>query len=262
MGSQIRVPFSPKSAIIEKMNDIVSTESNIAELPARLALAKTDRHALNTLLRDYTPFIKKCVSAVLFRPQSREDNLTEAMLAFAHSVQTYKDEYGSFVAYARTVIRNRLIDSARSELAVQKHIRYENPTDDESETPDWDSDMAVAAFNRQEEEKNLALEIEAVNAEFAEWGFSWATLQKKCPKQDRSRRVCQEIARAVLSSPSLLSETLERKQLPSSKLTETFPKKALEKYRLYIIALILIQRGEYPFVYSFVPQQFAIEESL
>ena len=244
------------------MNEIVSThtENSLSELPARLVLAKTDRRELNTLLRDYTPFIKKCVSAVLFRLQSKEDNLTEAMLAFAHAVQTYREEYGSFVAYAKTVIRNRLIDSARSELAVQKHIYYETPGNDESETPDWDADMAVAAFNRQEEEKNLALEIEAVNAEFAEWGFSWATLLKKCPKQDRSRRVCQEIARAVLSSSSLLSETLTKKQLPSSKLMETFPKKAVEKYRLYIIALIVIQRGEYPFVYSFVPQQFALEE--
>ena len=238
-----------------------NTDSHrLTELPARLALAKTDRRELNTLLRDYTPFIKKCVSAVMFRLQSKEDNLTEAMLAFTHAVQTYREDYGSFVAYAKTVIRNRLIDCARSELAVQKHIHYDAPTDEEDETPAWDADMAVAAFNRQEEEKNLALEIEAVNAEFAEWGFSWATLQKKSPKQDRSRRVCQEIARAVLSSPTLLSQMLEKKQLPSTKLMETFPKKAVEKYRLYIIALILIQKGEYPYVYSFVPQTFALEK--
>ena len=38
----------------------------------------------------------------MFGSQSKEDNLTEAMLAFAHSVQTYKEDFGSFIAYART----------------------------------------------------------------------------------------------------------------------------------------------------------------
>ncbi len=237
------------------MNELTKRQTNsLSELSARLALAKSNRHELNMLLRDYTPFIKKCVSAVMFRSQSKEDNLTEAMLAFAHSVQAYKEEYGSFTAYTTTVIRNRLIDSARSELAYKNHIHYEDGSDDEGGLPSWDSDMAIEAFNRQEEEKNLALEIETANAEFKQWGFSWASLQKKCPKQERSRRICQQIAHAVLSSPALLSETLSKKQLPAARLGETFPKKALEKYRIYIIALILIQKGEYPYVYSFVPQ--------
>ena len=236
------------------MNDVVSKSNQTSELTQRISLAQTDRCELNSLLRDYTPFIKKCVSSVLFRSQSKEDNLTEAMLAFAHSVQNYKEEYGSFVAYARTVIRNRLIDNARSELAHKNHIHYEDTSDDEGTLPSWDNDMAIAAFNRQEEEKNLALEIEDVNAEFEKWGFSWASLQKKCPKQERSRRICQQIASAVLSSPALLTETLTKKLLPAASLGETFPKKALEKYRIYIIALILIQKGEYPYVYSFVPR--------
>ncbi|MBQ7538145.1 MAG: hypothetical protein IJT42_04190 [Treponema sp.] len=237
------------------MNEITMQKADsLSALPERLSLAQSDRGELSSLIRDYTPFIKKCVTAVMFGSQSKEDCLTEAMLAFAHSVQTYKEEFGSFVAYARTVIKNRLIDSARSELAYKNHIHYEDGSDDEGGLPSWDSDMAIAAFNRQEEEKNLALEIEALNEEFEKWGFSWASLQKKCPKQERSRRICQQIAHAVLSSPALLSETLSKKQLPAARLGETFPKKALEKYRIYIIALILIQKGEYPYVYSFVPQ--------
>jgi DNA-directed RNA polymerase specialized sigma subunit len=84
------------------------------QLGTRLELAKTDKHALNTLLHDYMPFIKKCVSAVFFKNQSKTDNLTDAMLAFAHSVQTYKSERGAFIHYAAEVIHNRLIDNARS----------------------------------------------------------------------------------------------------------------------------------------------------
>ena len=79
------------------MNTLVSTENQLSELSARLSLAKSDKVELSSLIHDYTPFIKKCISAVMFRSQSKEDNLTEAMLAFVHSVQTYKEEYGSFV---------------------------------------------------------------------------------------------------------------------------------------------------------------------
>ena len=243
------------------MNEITTQKTDsLSALPERLSLAQSDRGELSALIRDYTPFIKKCVAAVMFGSQSKEDCLTEAMLAFAHSVQTYKEEFGSFVAYARTVIKNRLIDSARNELAYKNHIHYETASDDENETPGWDSDMAITAFNRQEEEKNLALEIEALNEEFEKWGFSWAVLQKKCPKQERSRKVCQEIAKAGLQSPLLLCEMTDKMVLPYTKLCETFPKKALEKFRIYIIALILIQKGEYPYIYSFVPQKFLLEE--
>ncbi len=243
------------------MMELTPAGNELSLLPKRLELAKKDRRELNSLLRDYIPFIKKCIASTMFRSQMQEDNLTEAMLAFAHSVQCYKAEYGSFVAFAKMVIRNRLIDCARSELAVEKHIHYEDYQDDEKETPDWDSEQAIQAFNRQKEEENLALEIEEINAEFEKWGFSWALLQKKSPKQERSRIVCRQIARAVQESPSLLGETMEKKALPYTKLLETFPKKALEKFRIYIIALIIIQQGQYPYVYSFVPVESLSEGS-
>jgi hypothetical protein len=53
------------------------------QLGARLELAKTGKHALNVLLHDYMPFIKKCVFGVFFKGQAKADNLTDAMLAFA-----------------------------------------------------------------------------------------------------------------------------------------------------------------------------------
>jgi RNA polymerase sigma factor len=211
------------------------------------------------------PFIKKCVSAVFFKGQSKADNLSDAMLAFTHSVQTYNSEHGAFIQYAAAVIRNRLIDNARKELAVQKHLfslsAKPGPGIEEKDSG-WEADISVQVFDRAEEEKNLRLEIEAVNGEFSEWGFSWATLLTKCPKQERSRAVCRRIAEAVRESPSLLADMLRSRQLPITRLAETFPRKALEKYRHYIAALIILQAGDYPYIYSFVPQSFSEEESV
>jgi RNA polymerase sigma factor len=235
------------------------------QLTARLELAKTDKRALNTLLHDYMPFIKKWVSAVFFKGQAKADNLTDAMLAFAHSVQTYNPEHGAFVHYAAAVIRNRLINNARKELAMQKHL-FPLPAKADKKESDWkaaawEARVSLQAYDRAEEEKNLRLEIEAVNGEFSAWGFSWTTLLKKCPKQERSRRICQRIAGAVQEDSGLLAETLQRHQLPITHLAETFPRKALEKYRQYIAALIILSQGDYPYVYSFVPQSFTGEDN-
>jgi RNA polymerase sigma factor len=224
-----------------------------AQLAEQVQIAKTDKHTLNTLLHDYMPFIKKCVSGVFFKGQSKEDNLTDAMLAFAHSVQSYNPEQGAFIQYAAAVIHNRLIDNARKESAVQKRLLSLSAKGDKKDIP-WETGISRQVYNRAEEETNLRLEIEAANQEFSEWGFSWAALLKNCPKQDRSRRICLRIAEAVRQSPGLFADTLAARKLPVTRLAGTFPRKALEKYRQYIAALIIISRGDYPYVYSFVPQ--------
>jgi RNA polymerase sigma factor len=231
------------------------------QLGARLECARTDKHALSALLRDYMPFVKKCVSAVFFKGQSRADNLSDAMLAFVHSVQTYKGEYGAFVHYAAVVIRNRLIDNARRELAAQKPLLSLTAQSGETVVA-WEADVSLRAFDRVEEEKNLRLEIEAVNGEFSQWGFSWPTLLKTCPKQERSRRVCWRIAEAVRESPELLAAILKARHLPITRLAETFPRKALEKYHHYIAALIILSQDDYPYVYAFVPRSFDKEDNV
>jgi len=58
----------------------------------------------------------------------------------------------------------------------------------------------------------------------------------------------------------LLADTLKTRQLPITRLTEAFPRKALEKYRQYIAALIILSQGDYPYVYSFVPHFFTEED--
>ena len=230
-----------------------------AELTAQVQTAKTNKHALNTLLHDYMPFIKKCVSSVFFKGQSKADNLTDAMLAFAHSVQTYDPEKGAFLQYAAAVIRNRLIDNARKELSVQKRFSSLFAKTDEIDIA-WESGMSLQVYNREEEERNLRLEIEELNKEFAKWGFSWETLLKTCPKQERSRRIAQRIVETLRQDPVLLADMLKTRRLPAFRLSGMHSQKALEKYRRYIIALLIISQGDYPYVYSFIPQPFTEEE--
>jgi hypothetical protein len=130
-----------------------------------------------------------------------------------------------------------------------------------AEEKKWETDISFRAYYQGEEEENLRLEIEAVNREFSQWGFSWETLLKKCPKQERSRRLASRIAEAVRQDAVLLADTLKTRQLPVSRLAGIFPRKALEKYRQYIAALIILSQGDYPYVYSFVSLSFTEEEN-
>lgn len=221
--------------------------------------AKENSRALNDLVRAYTPFIKKCAAHVFFKDEAKEDCLTEAMLAFAWAVKTYRIESGNFIAYARAVITNRLIDIARSENARTGRIVRKKSDGEDGADDGLYENAALAAFYRQEDEKNLALEIEAASKDFAAFGFDWNILQKKCPKQKRSRDLCQTIARTVLRSERLLRPLLENHTLPISALSQFFPKKSLEKYRAYIIALVLLSRGEFPYINSFLPSRLYLE---
>jgi len=226
-------------------------------LAARLELAKQDRRTLNALVTEYTPFIKKSVSAVYFKSEARRDALTDAMLAFAHAVQTYDAAKGSFVGYAGTAIRNRLIDMARREGAAKRRLfAPARGAREDGEPEQWERDAAQRQYDIEEERRALAQEIDEVNTAFAEWGFDWNKLVKKCPKQERSRSVCHAAARAIMANPALAETLVRTKQLPAAELAGQggFPRKALEKYRPYIIALTVLARGAYPYVRAYMPR--------
>ena len=223
------------------------------ELTARIERAKKEKPALNTLLREYMPFIKKCVAAVFFKNQSKEDNLSCAMLAFSVSVQTYSGESGAFVPYAQTLIRNRLINEANKERRIQKHRA---PPDEESETPSWESGIARRNYETTLEQENLRSEIADINRDFAAWGFTVDDLVTCRPKQERSRKTCHTIAKAALMDRELIADMLRTRMLPITRLAALtgFSQKVFEKYRRYIAALILIMTGDYPYIRSFLPR--------
>jgi RNA polymerase sigma factor len=234
-----------------------SFEGHIArrgQLTARIQKAKTEKSALNILLHEYMPFIKKCVAGVFFKSRSKEDNLTCAMLAFAQSVQTYSSESGAFVPYAQAVIRNSLLNEANKERRVQKHRAQQGG--DEAEDGQWESEIARRNYETAVLRENLRTEIEDINKAFEAWGFTVDDLIICRPKQDRSRKTCQTIARAALMDGELVADMLRSRTLPVTRLAALtgFSQKVFEKYRRYIAALILIMTGDYPYIRSFLPR--------
>jgi RNA polymerase sigma factor len=237
------------------------------ELPAafseEIALAKVDKHSLNQLINAYTPFIKKCISGIFVKGQARRDYLTEAMLGFIQSVKTYNEEKGAFISYAQTVIRNRLINAAKKEAAIQKPL-YSIAAQKDEKIIQWEFESAERQYNDLIAQKEAQAEIAELNSTFAQWGFTWPDLLKNCPKQSRSRSSCYEIVRALLEDRPLLAEMIRTGKLPIQQLSALtgHSRKIPEKYRRYISALVLIIEGDYPYIHSFLPQFFDKEETI
>jgi len=235
------------------------------ELAPQVQAAKWDKHALNALLRDYMPFIKKCVYDVVLQGQARQDYLTEAMLGFIQSVKTYNEERGAFVSYAQIVIRNRLINAAKKEGAIQKPLFSISQTpQNDKKNIQWEYETAERQYMELIARKEAQMEIRELNSAFAHWGFTWRDLVRNCPKQRRSRNTCHQIVRALLAEKLLLDEMQKTNKLPVQRLSviSGHSEKTLEKYRRYISALVLIMEGDYPYVRSFLPQFFDKEGTL
>ncbi|MDR0456460.1 MAG: hypothetical protein LBH20_07245 [Treponema sp.] len=245
--------------------DISGKNELSAALPEKITLAKTDKHSLNQLINEYTPFIKKCISGVFFQGQARRDYLTEAMLGFIQSVSTYHEEKGAFVSYAQTVIRNRLINAAKREAAIQLPLfSLAVASHKDKGEVQWEYESAERQYTDLIARKEAQMEIAELNGTFTQWGFSWSDLLKNCPKQSRSRGFCFETVRILLADRPLLAEMLKTGKLPIKRLSVLtgHSEKSLEKYRRYISALVLIVEGDYPYIHSFLPQFFDKEEIL
>ncbi len=233
------------------------------DIGALVQMAKQDNKALDALIDAYLPFIKDAIARITFKMQSQDDCLTIAMLAFAQSVRTYDPERGTFLAYARTVIASRLTDEARKEIRIHTPLVPLTTTIEEGDIQ-WETQSAIRAYQAQDEQCNLQYDIEALNIQFDAWGFDWQKLLKRCPKQDRSRRICHTVAKACLEQKELQAQMLLRRQLPMRDLSELshVPIKTIEKYRVYIVAIILIKQGDYPYIHTFLPQFWGEEGSL
>ena len=82
------------------------------KLEERVAEATNDKKLKNDLIGEYQNFILAAVSKTLKRSvTTSDDEYIIAMMA----IDGYNENKGNFLGFAKTVIRNRIIDSIRRE---------------------------------------------------------------------------------------------------------------------------------------------------
>ena len=80
------------------------------------AEATNDKKLKNDLIGEYKIYILAAASKVLKRSvTTSDDEYIIAMMAFGDAIDGYNENKGNFLGFAKTVIRNRIIDSIRRE---------------------------------------------------------------------------------------------------------------------------------------------------
>lgn len=84
--------------------------------------AAGDSEALEQLLHDYRPLLKRVAADAAAAGMPYEDALQEAMIALFLALRSYRPSEGSFPAYAKVLVERRVIDALRASGRVKQRL--------------------------------------------------------------------------------------------------------------------------------------------
>ncbi len=213
--------------------------------------ASKDRAKMEDFIKNNESFIIKTASKTLNKFITKsDDEWSIALIAFAEAVESYSFSKGSFLSFAKLVIKRRLIDYIKSNTNGKNEILASpNLFDGESEENAKDISLKVQITKKTSYgvNENIKHEIQAISEVFNEFGFSFLDLASNSPKSKKTKNNCAKAVNFILENPIVLNELNETKRL-NMKIIEKntkIPRKILDRHRKYIIAAVMILSGEY-----------------
>lgn len=224
------------------------------EVTALVEKAKHEKQVRDSVITQYAPFILKTTSefANRFISPGVDEEYSIGLLAFNEAIDSFDSSRGtSFFAFARLVIRRRLMDyykrnsKSASEISMQKM---------EEENPYIEYSVSLDRYKLATEQEHRKMEIEDYSKALQEFAISFNDLVDAAPKKKDARARAVEAARIIVDSPSLLDCLMTNKQLPLADMLHRtrLSRKTLERNRKYIIAIVLILSGEYNYLKSYI----------
>jgi len=226
-------------------------------LEDRVEKAKKDSKELNNIIDEYKPFIASTVNDKLgkYVEYGRDDELSIGMLAFKEAIESYDRNKGKFLNFAKHVINLRLIDYYRKNSKYKKIILLNSNDETENESiRNSEKNEAITKYINDEINEIRKYEIIDFKNELLKWNIEFSDLVKVSPKHKSLRNTYKEIARVVAENKEILESLLATKRLPINKLTEIYGvhRKKIERGRIYIIALVIAQIGDYGYIKEYI----------
>ncbi|MDI9470591.1 MAG: sigma-70 family RNA polymerase sigma factor [Bacillota bacterium] len=216
--------------------------------------AKTDLEAADRLIESYMPFIRSETARFLGRPpvDGNDDELSIAMIAFHEAITSYEAERGSFLNYAATLIRSRLIDNQRRQKRHSNIISLDMAfaEGDERSLGDTIADEEETQDVRYTVRMASRAEIEELVRQMQDFGLTLSDVADNCPKQQRTLEACRLAVTTVRDNPELMADFLRSRRLPMKELTQRsgVARKTIERHRKYIAALLIIYSNGYELI--------------
>ncbi len=219
-----------------------------------------DAEARETLLRWYQPFVLRVAVAVSRRYLSpgRDDEFSVGLSAFNEAIDGYDAGRGvSFLGFAETVIRRRLIDYYRRNRAARREIPLSAVYSSEAEEAESGLRHATEAFQAAAEAWERREEIRRFRSLLAEFGIGLGELARVCPRHEDTRRRVFAVARMLADDPVLADRLRLRRELPLKELAARsgLSRKTLERHRRYIVAVALILLEDLPYLRGYLSRE-------
>ena len=214
--------------------------------------AQTDPAAADALIGQYMPFIRSETCKFTHAPieAGHEDELSIATLAFYEAALSYQRGRGAFLPYAAAAIRNRLIDHYRVEQRHGGTVSLDVPAGEDgrllSETlPDTRDE--IAAYDLREATR---AEIAEFGRQLASFGIGFSDVADNCPRQERTLAACRRVLDHARAHPELLDRLVGTGRLPMNELAagSGTDKKAMERHRKYLVAILLAFTNGYEII--------------
>lgn len=227
----------------------------------RVCRIKGNINEINNLIIEYKPFIATYIAKITgqYMSYGTDDELSIGLIAFTEAISSYDSKKGSFLSFAQNVIKRRLIDYYRKEKRFENVTYIEEYTENNIDSdniiePPFMIKKAMSDYQESSLKELRRLEIEELKGELSKWNISFAELVDVSPKAQKTKILCNDIIKFMLSRQDLIDDLMRTGQLPIAiieKETKVHRKK-VERARKYIIAALLINLGDYEFMKEYV----------
>lgn len=210
---------------------------------------KNGQEAREEFLRDSYSFITHVASQACYQTLEwgRDEELSEALIAFNEAIDSFEPARGvPFLAYARVLIKRRLIDYHR-----RQRSRSDLPLEQEDVSLAVDFRLSIKDFQEQEQNKERAAEIQEYAKELAGFDLTFNDLVEVSPKHRDSRETLLRAARVLALDHDLWAQLEQKRKVPMQSLsfkTGIHPK-VLERGRKYVLAVALLIARQHDYIY-------------
>lgn len=228
------------------------------EMSNQAVRAGRDAPFLERFITAHQPFILRAASRYAGRAVMKtDDEYSVALIAFYEAVRGYRPESGAFGAFAALVIGRRLADYYRSQHRFDAEVLLAPQVfDGDIDEDGADASLQYAVHQQMANEQTGATseEMEAADAQCAEYGFSFYDLETCAPQTEKTRRACAKAIRVLFYSATLFASLQNTRCLPVTALAQEsgVSKKLIDRHRKFIIAAALLLDGDYPFLSSYL----------
>ena len=220
-----------------------------------IEVIKNDASLRNEFIIQYQPFIASFTSKVASRFVSygEDEELSIALLAFNEAIDRFNGN-GNFLAYAKLLIRNRLLDYFKSRTHRERQISSSLYDEEDEEIPSLKNN-AIDQFKLQQENEQRLSDIQEYSAQLSVFGISFSDLVDVSPKHLLTRHQVNKCIALLVENKEIIASLLRTQQLPMKEIEKisSLPRKKLERYRKYIIAGILLAHSDYESLKFYLP---------